>query len=391
MIHVPTARFIDRVAGGALCEALHFLGRFTGRLTEPLPLSRVERILIIKFWGLGNLIQATPAFRAVRRAFPDARITFLTLARNRGVFDNYPHFDEIIYMRDHSISAVFGEFLGLPLLLRSRRAQLALDLDPIGRFCALMTWLSGAGIRVGFSMRGGARERLYTRTVNLDESRHVRHTFLDLLGVVNISNGDMELDPVPVDGAVEHAVDRLLEQAGVAPGERLAAVNVNASDMAFERRWPPERFAEVADRMVAECGVRVLMVGAPEEVGYVDAVMDLMKQPAVNMAGRTSLTELAEVLRRCRVFLSNDSGPLHLAQAMGTPVVGLFGPETPARYGPLGAPHRVFAADIPCAPCISFRNEKQVNCTHDAACMKSIPAEDVWPAVRDILDRPDSD
>lgn len=385
MIQIPLARFIDRYVGISLCSAFHWIGRFTGRNKERLTLDDVDRILISKFWGLGSLVEATPAFRAVRRRFPKARITFLTLRRNRGVFDYYPHFDEILYMRDRSIPQILGEFFKLPRLLRRRRFDLVLDMDPVGRFCALVTFRSGAPIRVGFATPRQYREKLYTRTVPLNEDQHVRRIFLDLLTGIGVDERDLTLDPIAVDETARANVSRLLQGHGVAETDVLVGINVNASDVAKERRWPPENFARLAQALAREKGVRVVMFGGPDEVDYVTRVAERVEAPVINAAGRTTLLEMAELAGRCRLFISNDSGPLHVAVAMGVPTISFFGPETPKRYGPIGPRHRVFFAAVDCSPCISFINEKQVNCPYEAKCIRRIAFEPVLRAALDVL------
>lgn len=385
MISVPVARIIDRHVGIALCAMLGALGRLLGRNRESMPPDAAARILIIKFWGLGNLVEATPAFRAARARFPDARITFLTLARNRGVFEGYPHFDSIMYMRDHSLAAVFFEFFLLPMRLRRLRPQLVIDLDPIGRFCAIMTFLSGANIRAGFSSPCRYREKLYTRTAPLNENQHVRRIFMDLIKTLNGNDPDLTLDRLPASEESKKRIERLLAEHGVNPGERLVGVNVNASDVAYERRWPAANFAELAGRIAAAFPVRVVFVGAPGETDYVAAAAALMKQPRVNLAGKTALGDLAALMEKFELFISNDSGPLHVAVAMNVPTVSFFGPETPLRYGPIDGRHRTLQADEPCAPCISFTNEKQVRCVRDAACMKAISVDAAWESAREAL------
>jgi heptosyltransferase-2 len=385
MIHIPTARFIDRYAGILLCALLNLLGRITGRHRETVSLDSVRNILIIKFWGLGNLIEATPTFRAIRGRFPDARITFLTLAGNRGVFDHYPHFDEIIYMQDHTIGSVLVEFFRLPRVLRKRNIDLAFDLDPIGRFCALITFLSGARIRVGYSTANQYREHLYTRAIPLDESKHIRDMFLDLTRGVGVNGADTSLDPVTVSGADKKLIDTLFKENGIEPGDRIVGLNINASAVAYERRWPMENFLELANRILARHKVKLVLVGAPDEAPYVAQLAQAVRGPCVNLAGLTTLAGMAEVLGRCELFISNDSGPLHVAAAMGAPTVSFFGPETPLRYGPLGEGHTVFFAGLDCSPCISFANEKQVRCPRNAQCLRAITVDMASRAVHERL------
>jgi lipopolysaccharide heptosyltransferase II len=174
-------------------------------------------------------------------------------------------------------------------------------------------------------------------------------------------------------------IDRLLNRSGVTPGTSWVAMNVSARWPT--KRWPAASFAEVADRLQQEgCGA-VVLIGGPDERADVAAVGGTMKTPAIDLAGATTVGLLPALLSRASLLITNDSGPMHIAAAVGTPVVALFGPTSAARTGPYGLGHRVLATELSCRPCLSrtCQNPNQLEC------LTRISPEQVFAAVRDQL------
>jgi 3-deoxy-D-manno-octulosonic-acid transferase/heptosyltransferase-1 len=159
-------------------------------------------------------------------------------------------------------------------------------------------------------------------------------------------------------------------------GGRFIAV----SPVAFweTKLWEEGKFAELCDRMATELGVAIVLTGG--EAGPLDRIRVRMKSPAVNLGGRTSLRELACLYGRASLLVTTDSGPMHLAAAVGTPVVALFGPTDPARTGPYGPGHRVIRRELTCSPCLKKQCETR-------RCMREIGVEEVFEAVREMLAR----
>jgi lipopolysaccharide heptosyltransferase I len=171
-------------------------------------------------------------------------------------------------------------------------------------------------------------------------------------------------------------VDRLLSQSGVKPGTSWVAMNVSARWPT--KRWPAASFAEVADRLQQEgCGA-VVMIGGPDERADVAAVSGMMKTPAIDLAGATTVGLLPALLSRASLLIANDSGPMHVAAAAGTPVVALFGPTSAARTGPYGVGHEVLTGKVPCSPCFS----RTCHNTLPLECLRLVSPEQVLAAAR---------
>ena len=308
------------------------------------------RILIIKPSSLGDVIHALPAVNLIRQRYPRAHLAWLVNTAFTSLLQHCPIIDEVIPFPRH-------EFRRLPALvqrLRRDRFDLVVDLQGLLR-SGLLAALSGAPRRVGLS---DARE-----------------------GASRFHN---EIIPVPRI----HAVDRYLRAAqhlggagpvefplGLPPHRPPAGyLAIHASARWPTKLWGDDKFAELIRQLPPD---RVILTGAAAEAERIGR----LAQGGRNLAGKTDLFELAEWYQRCAVVVTNDSGPMHLAAAVGTPVVAIFGPTDPVLTGPYGAGHRVLRVALPCAPCFKDR------CTNPQAmaCMDGVSVAEVLQAVQKFI------
>jgi heptosyltransferase-2 len=203
------------------------------------------------------------------------------------------------------------------------------------------------------------------------------HRYLALVRTL----GAVEADPRPSLGlpaSLLEQADALLRARGVAPGRTVVGLNAGAT-YGEAKCWPQERFASLARLLRDRLGAAILAVGGAAERERAGAVCAPLGPDGINVAGETTVAQLAALAARCAVFVSNDTGPMHLAAAVGTPVVALFGPTSFRRTGPWGPTHRIVCAPVPCSPC--YRRE----CDRGEGCMAAIPVERVREAVEQLL------
>ncbi len=309
----------------------------------------VRRLLIIKPSSLGDVVHALPTLAALRRQFPSTRLTWLVKREWADVLEGNPDLDDVLAL-DLSVK-------GWPTAMRavrSGRFDLVVDLQGLLR-SAMLGWLSGSPARVGFANGREGSPWLYTHRVPVpDMSMHAVDRYLLIARFLGA--GPEKPRPsafhLPQESAAEARVEALLAAAGVQAGTMLAALNPSARWTT--KQWPIESFAAVGDWLQRQ-GVRVVVIGGREERPAGEAVMRAMHGAPIDLAGKTTLKELIALLRRVRVFITNDSGPMHLAAAVGTPVIALFGPTDPARTGPYGDGHTILRSGVPCSPCFSRR------------------------------------
>jgi len=395
-----TALWIDRWIGTTIC-ALLALAKRGLRARKPLASQDVERVLLLKMWGMGSIVLASPLFEQIRRKYPNARIDFVTLSENVAILDLYPGLGKIFTIDlGRGIPMFLLATLRTILAIRRERYDLILDLEFFTRFSAIFSLFARPRRSHGFSAKGKWRGRLHDVEVPFNAYNHVSLNFLDLL----------QGDPMdPVDAAIVESAtalpaisapeDRwescqraLREEAAFLPDEPIVVVNPNAGDMALERRWPPEQVAELLKHLCAQRNVNVVVTGSKSEREYVESVLHTsgVGQRVVNLAGRISIVELVALFQHTTVCVTNDSGPLHIASASGTSTVALFGPETPILYGPLRSRdeqrHAVHYRKLACSPCMFVHDNKVLSCWFaQARCMTGITPAAVLASIDELL------
>ena len=344
---------------------------------------------MIKFWGLGSLQLATPAVRALRQQHPDASIDLLTLSGNRDLAEGLGVFDKVrcLDLRVSGKRALAARLILMLRELRRLRYDRVYDFEFFTWFSALASLVSGAPRTFGFAAPGARRGGLHTDTVPFNRYWHVARNFRALAGGENGAEVTPdELSTFEVLPEHELELDAVLEK-----GHRhLVVMNPNAGDLAPERRWPVERFAEVAARLVREDGASVVVTGTSTERDRTGAVLRATGPVPTgrlqDLGGALSIGALHALFRRADLVISNDSGPMHLAAAQGTPTLGLFGPETPVMYAPLGANTCVHYAPPLCSPCINVHDAKVLSCIHgQPECLMRIEVEQVLASARSLL------
>jgi lipopolysaccharide heptosyltransferase II len=396
------ALWIDRRVGPLLC-ALLVAWRKLVRSPAPLPAPEsVEKILVLKIWGMGSIVLASPLLERLRERHPGARIDFVSMRENGAILALLPQIDRRVTLDlSGGIPAFLAGTLRTLLRLRRERYDLLYDLEFFTRFSAIFSYLVRPLRSHGFSSKSQWRGRLHDVQVPFNAYHHVALNFLTLL------RGD-PMDPIdraPIEGddalpplrAPDASWDSCRARLAADPAWRegpIVVVNPNAGDMALERRWPAERMAELLVHLCARREWNVVAIGSAAEREYVASVIHDARQESrvVNSAGRIDIPELVALLSHAAVVVSNDSGPLHLAAAAGAPTAALFGPETPALYGPLrsrpGQRHAVHYLSLACSPCMFVHDNKVLSCWFaQARCMTGIRPADVLASVESLVDQ----
>ncbi len=332
---------------------------------------RPERVCILKPSSLGDIVHALPVLSALRARWPDAHLAWVVNRGLRGLLDGHPDLDEVIPFDRASVK--FGlagarSVGGFLRDLRRRRFDVAIDLQGLLR-SGIMTWATGARYKVGLASAREGSARFYN--IRVDTPDPEEHAVDRLLRVATALGADATHPRFRAAIGPDDARWAATILQGV-PRPRLA-LNVGARWLT--KRWPPAQFAAVARRAVAERGAGLVLVGAPEDRPLVDELLGhLGSIPALDLCGRTSLPKLAAIASEVDVFLSNDTGPLHLAAAAGPRVVGVYTCTSPGRTGPYGPRAIAVRSCVHCAP--SYRK----TCP-DLICMTELTPERVWRAV----------
>jgi lipopolysaccharide heptosyltransferase II len=330
-----------------------------------------RHILFIKPSSLGDIVHAMPTCAAICRAYPKARLTWLVKRQWAGLVERIDGVDRV-----WPVESTLTGWLSQVSLLRAEHFDLVVDLQGLFRSAAI-GWLSGSPLLVGFANGREGSPWFYSRRVPVPQvEMHAVDRYLlvaKAVGAVEVGTPEFRFC-IPQSDYDE--VDHLLSRSGVTPGTSWVAMNVSARWPT--KRWPAVSFAEVADLLRQEGSGAVVMIGGPDERADVATVSGMMKTPAVDLAGATTVGLLPALLSKASLLITNDSGPMHIAAAVGTPVVALFGPTSAARTGPYGVGHHVLTGNVPCRPCFS----RTCHNTLPLECLRTVLPEQVLAAVR---------
>jgi heptosyltransferase-3 len=339
-----------------------------------------QRILVVKLRYIGDVLLSTPVVASLRAAFPRAEISMLVNAGTEAMVADNPHLDEVVLVERRASPL---RQLGFVRRLRARRVDLVIDLTD-GDRAAILSRATGAPVRVGFNREALWRGRLYTHVVRVpaEPTPVVRQHLLALetLGIPAVDSRPRLWVRPSADAGAAGAVAAV----GIEPGERFVAVHPGARW--WFKGWPAERFARVIDHLQDKVGVKVVLLGAEQDRAGEHAILSRTETPVRSLVGRLGLLELAALLRRAALFVGNDNGAMHIAAAMGTRVVGLFGPADPRVWGPAGEGHVALHRGVDCRPCFPGgcrRGEQN--------CMRLIQVDEVIPLVERMLGRPSDD
>jgi predicted lipopolysaccharide heptosyltransferase III len=338
----------------------------------PMPIKAPQSILVIKLRYIGDVVLSTPVLSRLREGFPKARITMLVNAGTEEVVQEHPALDEVIVVGPGGM----GNWRVL-VELRRRRFDVVVDLTD-GDRSAILGRLSGAPTRIGYNSEHRWRGRLYTHIVKAD--RFAMHTIQYHLAATQALglSGPIPEPHITVARDARDSAKSLLQEAMVDPDTPFVCLHPGARW--WFKSWPAERFAALADRIQTDSEAQALFLGSERDRKVIGDIATAMQTPGRSLVGRTRLQEVAAILERAVLMISNDNGPMHIAAAVETPVIGLFGPSDPAIWGPWGVCHRTFYKQVDCRSCFHpdcFRGE--------ANCMRLISLDEVWEAVRPRL------
>lgn len=371
----------DRLVGLA-CRALRPF--FRGPVSV---LPKGASFLVIKPCCLGDVLFATTTASALRQAYPEARIDFAVGSWARTIIEHNPHVDAIV-----DCGPVGGgryglrDYLHLLRNTRQGRYTCALVLDRSPR-TSMLAYLAGIPIRAGLD--SGGRGFSLTHPVPVGPARHEAELYLDVVRALGVEVEDARLSFVPSQAERECAGE-LYEEIGLSlPGVGPLVLihpggGENPGMVLPAKRWPAKRLATLADMLMEQAGARVVLVGGSRDGGLAAAIQEKAAASLANLVGRLTLGELAALMERAALYIGHDTGATHLAVAMETPTIAIYGPSDPARYGPFGSEKAVALwKKLECSPC--FTSGRYDTSCREPRCIEAITVEDVWRAAKVLL------
>ncbi|MBI4634605.1 MAG: lipopolysaccharide heptosyltransferase II [Deltaproteobacteria bacterium] len=338
-------------------------------------------ILIVKLSAIGDVIHTLPSLTALRKLYPKAHITWVVEEMSADLIKDHPLLDRVLvshrtsWIKEMKRGRIIWPLLEMAVFvksLRERRYDLVIDFHGLLK-SAVIVGLSGGKRKLGYNSMQEMSGIFLNEKIPEDMNKHAVDRYLDFprhLGAGEIKTKFL----VPIKEENRTRVEKLLNAHQIDP--RAGFVAVNPVALWETKLWENKNFSRLCDRIHEESGLDVVFTGSGKK--ELEEIQALMKRPSVNLGGETTLKDLAWLYKQARLVITTDTGPMHLAAAVGTPVIALFGPTAPARTGPYGEGHTIIRRDLPCSPCFKKKCKTK-------ECMKEITVEQVWETVRNRI------
>lgn len=366
-------KFIDNYVGKAL---LVFLGKL---FRHKIHLASIKyqpgRILLIKLSAMGDTILMTPAIRNLRQSFPKSNIQMIVTKVNRDVLKDCPYLDNLILLDLEKLIKKPWLLWKFIRSLRRARFDLTIDFDQWLRISPLLAFLSGSEQRVGFQTPGQQRDQTYTKKVAHNVEQHEIECFLDLLRALDIPINDKNPE-LWVTRSTVIKVNKKLIDWGVEKREVVIGIHPGCGSHGFPRQWPEHNYVELSNRLIRVPRVKIVLTGGIQEINLVSSIAAALEtEPAIAIGW--DLAETIALIKKFKVLICGNTGVMHIAATVQTPVVALHGPTNPKKWGPWGENNTIIRAHKNCSPCLYLGFEYACQ---DHPCMATITVDEVYQA-----------
>jgi len=343
-----------------------------------------KTIAICKYKGMGSIIQATPLIKTMRINYPNAKIIFVSSKENFQIISMIPEIDEIILINDKSFRNFLGSFWPFVFKLISKKIEVFIDLEVYSNFSSLISVMSIAKNRLGFYLNS-KRYRLgnYTHMMFYNNRSPISETYLQFARMMKCKT---------IIHHLHNFENSALKSSFLFEGKCLdeieyIVINPNASDLRIERRWDANNYIELINRIhIQNPSCFVFIIGSKSELPYVNQLLEkiVKKNKIASLAGKTNIFELIEIIKNSKIFITNDSGPMHIGFATRARTISLFGPCSPSQYGIAENSISIYE-NLYCSPCVHEFVDPP--CRGDNQCMKNISVEKVIAAFSAIINK----
>lgn len=366
-------RWFDFLFGVPL---IWILSLFSRKSTSSIP--DPKRILVVKLAAVGDTILLAPALRALREAYPNATIDWLVSPINQEIARTVDGVDHIIIWK-----ASAGSIFKLTRELRKRRFDVVIDFEQWARATALVSFLTGAPVRVGFKTPGQHRDRLFTHVYEKKFLNHEVFDFLDLLSHFPGVKPDSRLELRETEeGKREKAF--YFAKSNSTAGQRYVLIHPGCGADGLPREWPLANYAVVGHWLQKQFNAAVVLTSGPEEFRKTANLNKLLGGSAIDLGGKLSWSGLVSVVRSMDLVMSGNTGVMHIAAAFQKPQIALHGPTDPKLWGPLNPNAETLSSRCPLCPSLKLGFEYH---HHGPNCMKQIDIEDVKNAIMRLFDK----
>ena len=357
---------------------------------------KTKKILIFNPFGIGDVLFTTPLIRNLKENIEAVSITYLCNRRVEPLLKSNPYLDNVFVFEKDEWKKLAKEsrFDFLTYLvsffckIRKEHFDMVFDLSLNSRY-GFFLMLAGISKRIGFNFKN--RGRFLTQKIDIQDgysNQHVAHYYLNLLKFLEITPKEYKFDLTISEENLAKAKE-ILGNVSFSEAKHLVAVCPGSGDSwggtAYYKRWPPEYFLKLCQDLQEELGVQIILLGSQAETDICEYVHTNLKAKALNLCAKISLEESCALISLCKLLITNDGGPFHIAQALGKKAIVLYGPVNEKVYGPYPNAENsiIFTADVSCRPC--YKAFKFKGCPYDKKCLRDIKVEEVFSAAKKIL------
>tara|TARA_Y100000310_G_C20699391_1_gene828309 strand:- start:811 stop:1920 length:1110 start_codon:yes stop_codon:yes gene_type:complete len=367
-MNLNLTKIIDKRFLPILC---HIIG-----LRKKKGIENPKKVLFLKMWSLGDAVLTLPLIKALRTNHQSIQIDVLCHKKIKAIFENNKNINNLMLF-DTSLKAI--RYIKL-----FKKYDLCIDTDPFLNISALASWYS-AKVTLGFSHN--QRSKIYDLTSDFKE-QHTLENYKDLLKKLNIENIGT-LEKIEVDNNTKLKARFILKKHNIQDKDFLIGIAPGVGESVKTRMWPLANLAKLADYLTINKNAKVIILDNQENKEDANKLERLMVHNPINLAGKTSINESIALIEKCNLFISNDTGPMHISAAQKTKTIGLFGPNTPIRWAPCGENISIYKKTN-CSPCISNKNGITPECKYKGTpleqhCMKNITVEEVIKKIEEQL------
>ena len=355
----------------------------------------MKKILFINPFGIGDVLFTTPLIHTLKDAFPGVKIGYLCNRRTASILESNPYVDSVfVYERDEfeairkkSFFAWLRNIIAFLDRIKKEHFDIALDFSLNTQY-GFFSWYAGIRERAGFDFkkRGG----FLTRKIKLSgySDKHIVEYYAELLKFLGVDLKYRKLELYPKEKDMRRA-EGILTKAGVLQADLVGIIPGAGRSWgkdAYLKHWPPENFAQLADKIIENHQAEIIIMGDFSEKEIAQKILKNMRQEAVDLSGMTTIGELSALLSKMKLVITNDGGPLHIAAALGKKTVSFFGPVDSKVYGPYPADenrHIILRKNLECSPC--YRNFRLNPCYRNGECLKTIDVKEACEAVERLL------
>ncbi len=375
---VSLIKFIDKSIGIPYCIILGMIRLFIRKKIPPI--KKTKNILIIQLCGIGETILTVPAIKALKKKYNKTAIDVLCTNRNKDVYFKYPFISKLNIAKLNLFSLKWF------VLKNFRKYDIVVDMEEYLNISAIMSFFLGK-YTIGYAH--GARSLVYDKKTRYNDKQHISKTFFDLVKLLGVKGTVKKLEKLNYTGSDKKIVDLSLKYSGIKKQNFLVGITAGAAESSKSRMWPKENFARLIERIAKKKrNVKIILVGANYERKLNEDIINLIKDKRIkksvfNFAGKFTIRQTFYLISRCNIFISNDTGPMHIAAAMNIKTIGLFGPNLPIRFDPLNKKSTSIYKKMPCSPCINVHKGQVPECFYGEEsrdyrkCMKGIKVGDV--------------